>query len=156
MNIGKHASFYHPDGQLKDFLKNGERVTVELREVYELDEYYSTKYTLFSKLAWGIYYDDDEKVELEEQAEAIMTRDNRNRRNSELQIHRERIAPMIAEMHNILKGQLMEDDMIREAAGEDWSFIRDGGLLKDITPSEQNLIFEVVLSHFTSLSDMYK
>lgn len=129
---------------------------VELREVYELDEYYTPKLTLFSRLAWGMYSDTSEKDELEETAEAIMTADNQKRRNSELQSHRESVAPMLTEMHSILKGQLIDEETTREVALEDWESIKDGGLLKDIIASEQDLLFDAVLSHFTLLSDMYK
>ena len=156
-NITSHnASFFHPNAMIKDFLCDNADVDVELQEKILLDDYACPKLSLFSRLAWGFYFDEDERDKFEAEAEHIITTETQRRHNSELRIHREKIAPKLACMRGILKGHLVDDDLIHCTAKDDWISIIEGGLLKDVNEEEQEAIFLVVQDHFSLLSDMYK
>lgn len=121
-----------------------------------MDEYNIPIHSSWFKIAFEIGCSAEEVMQLEKELIVELEMDRLKRFDTEHRLHRQKIEPKLAEMREVMRDQLYDEDLNHKAASSEWAVIYDSGLLKDISSKAQGLIFELILERFSEFSDLFK
>lgn len=141
--------FFHPDDKIKDHVNDGNRITVELYTELPLDDYGIPKLSHWALIAFRHEESQQERRQkcIEEKTqEVIAFNDERERQAKQKQLEIER--PKISEMRKIMADQLISDAEIERTVNEEWSQIKDSGVLVHIGEHGLGLWWVILLPFY--------
>ncbi|KAL7542507.1 hypothetical protein ACHAWF_007191 [Thalassiosira exigua] len=151
--------FLHPYDVVRDRLADGDTVCVDLYDTLELDEYGAPVLSAWARIAYRLqdrHREERERLAEEKRVEVETFKTEREAAALVARMNVER--PKIERMRQVMASQLLSDDMIAATLSQDWSLIKNSGILENIVPDEgqQEEIRAFFFRYFVELSDMYK